>query len=69
MFGFFKFLAVALIAAASIMPAEARGPRGGWTLRGEKTVGFRVDRDIITVPDQGQKFSQLRIDVERNDVH
>ncbi|MGD9785566.1 MAG: hypothetical protein AB7E80_06610 [Hyphomicrobiaceae bacterium] len=69
MFGFFKFLAVALIAAASIMPAEARGPRGDWTLLGEQTVGFRVDRDIITVPDQGQKFSQLRIDVERNDVH
>src|SRR2546429_9003670 len=45
-----------------------------WVLLGEKSVGFRVDRDVINIG-QGEdwyrdrRFRQLRFVAERNDVY
>jgi hypothetical protein len=48
--------------------------RRGWSLLGEQTVGFTVDRDIIDVNQseewyRNRRFRALHIVAERNDVH
>ena len=48
--------------------------RRGWTLLGEQTVGFAVDRDVIDVNQsedwfRNRRFRALHIVAERNDVH
>lgn len=48
--------------------------RRGWTLLGEQTVGFAVDRDVIDVNQsedwfRNRRFRPLHIVAERNDVH
>ena len=65
----FRYVAMACVAIALALPAEARDARGNWVLLGEQTVGFRIDRDIVTISDGSQRFSQLRIESERNDVY
>jgi len=60
---------LAMIALAMTLPASAqRGPRD-WVLLGQQDVGFGVDRDVINVEREGVRFSQLRIEAERNDVY
>jgi hypothetical protein len=54
-------------------PAQAQG-RGDWVLLGEKTVGFGIDRDIITIGQsedwfRTRSFRTLHFAAERNDVH
>lgn len=66
-----KYLKLWLVAAMAMLmalPANAR-VRNDWVLLGEQTVGFRVDRDTISVANAGARFSQLRILAERNEVH
>jgi hypothetical protein len=56
-----------------------RDRRGGgvdpdWVLLGEKSVGFRVDRDAINIGQsedwyRDRRFRQLRFVADRNDVH
>ncbi len=48
--------------------------RRGWSLLGEQTVGFGVDRDVINVNQseewyRNRRFRALHIVAERNDVH
>ncbi|MFN3746003.1 MAG: hypothetical protein ACK4TL_14980 [Hyphomicrobiaceae bacterium] len=48
--------------------------RRGWSLLGEQTVGFAVDRDVIEVNQseewyRNRRFRALHIVAERNDVH
>ena len=73
-----RVLAGALV-LAGVMAADANAQRRGridpeWVLLGEKSVGFRVDRDVINIG-QGEdwyrdrRFRQLRFVADRNDVH
>jgi hypothetical protein len=57
---------------------EREGRRGGfdpdWVLLGEKSVAFRVDRDVINIGHgedwyRDRRFRQLRFVADRNDVH
>jgi len=65
---FTRLAVAALLVVLAVLPAEARR-NSDWVLLGEQSVGFRVDRDVITVPNgERQRFSQLRIEAERNDV-
>ena len=78
----FRQVASALAGAlvlAGVMAADANAQRRDrfdpeWVLLGEKSVGFRVDRDVINIG-QGEdwyrdrRFRQLRFVAERNDVH
>ena len=47
-----------------------RGPPGReqWELLGDKTVGFGVDRDVISVGRREGRFSALALEVRDNDV-
>jgi hypothetical protein len=64
---------------AGVMAGEANAQRRGgfdpeWVLLGEKSVGFRVDRDVINIEQsedwyRDRRFRQLRFVAERNDVH
>lgn len=69
MLGFLKTTVIALTLMAIAMPASARRAPSDWVLLGEQEVGFRVDRDTIRVGSQNARFSQLRIQTERSDVH
>lgn len=71
MLGYFKTIMLATLALALALPASAqRGPRDrDWVLLGEQEVGFRIDRDAIDVAREGVRFSQLRIEADRNDVY
>jgi hypothetical protein len=69
-------LAGALV-LAGMVAADAQAQRRfdpEWVLLGEKSVGFRVDRDVIHIG-QGEdwyrdrRFRQLRFVADRNDVH
>lgn len=73
-----RVLAGALV-LAGVMAADANAQRRGridpeWVLLGEKSVGFRVDRDVINIG-QGEdwyrdrRFRQLRFVADRSDVH
>ena len=62
---------------AGVIAADANAQRRfdpDWVLLGEKSVGFRVDRDVINIG-QGEdwyrdrRFRQLRFVADRNDVH
>jgi hypothetical protein len=62
---------------AGVAAADANAQRRfdpDWVLLGEKSVGFRVDRDVINIG-QGEdwyrdrRFRQLRFVADRNDVH
>ncbi len=64
-----RLSAMALMALALALPASAQRHSRDWVLLGEQTVGFRTDRDTITVGREGVRFSQLRIQAERADVH
>ena len=52
-----------------------RGDRDGeWILLGEKTVGFRVDRDVIGIGQsedwyRDRAFRRLHLVAEGNDIH
>jgi hypothetical protein len=57
---------------------DREGRRGGlnpeWLLLGEKSVGFRVDRDVINIGHaedwyRERRFRQLQFVADRNDVH
>lgn len=68
--GLLRLAFVAAIAVMAALPAEARrAPPSHWVLLGEQTVGFRVDRDTINIGDGNARFSQLRIEAEKNDVY
>ena len=69
MLGFLKTTIIALTLLAISLPASARRAPSDWVLLGEHEVGFRVDRDTIRVDRQNARFSQLRIQSERNDIH
>ena len=60
---------LAMLALALAMPASAQRAQRDWVLLGQKDVGFMVDRDVINVEREGVRFSQLRIEAERNDVY
>src|SRR3954451_12791718 len=73
-----RVLAGALV-LAGVVAADANAQRRDrfdpeWVLLGEKSVGFRVDRDVINIG-QGEdwyldrRFRQLRFVADRNDVH
>jgi hypothetical protein len=53
---------------------DRRGRRAEWVLLGEKSVGFRVDRDAINIG-QGEdwyrdrRFRELHFVADRNDIH
>lgn len=64
-----RLLAIVLAASWIAAPASARGPNKDWVLLGEQSVGFRTDRDTINVGDGRARFSELRIQADRNDVH
>jgi hypothetical protein len=76
-------LAVALV-LAGVLSGQAlaqrwdrdgdRGGRGEWVLLGEKTVGFRVDRDAIVINHpadwyRDRAFRRLHLIAERSDIH
>ncbi len=69
MFGFFRSAILATLALALALPASAQRASRDWVLLGQQDVGFRVDRDVITVEREGVRFSQLRIEAENNDVY
>lgn len=69
MFGFFRSVILAMLALALALPASAQRGTRDWVLLGQQEVGFRVDRDTIDVGRADLRFSQLRIEAERNDVH
>jgi hypothetical protein len=64
---------------AGVMAADANAQRRDrfdpeWVLLGEKSVGFRVDRDVINIGQRedwyrDRRFRQLRFVADRNDVH
>lgn len=65
----------ALLAFAGLLPqAQAQRPgRGDLVLLGEKTVGFRVDRDVINIGHnedwyRSRTFRKLHFVAERNDI-
>lgn len=60
---------LAILALAIALPASAQRPQRDWVLLGQQEVGFMVDRDVINVDREGVRFSQLRIEAERNDVY
>jgi hypothetical protein len=73
-----RVLAGALV-LAGVVAADANAQRRDrfdpeWVLLGEKSVGFRVDRDVINIS-QGEewyrdrRFRQLRFVADRNDVY
>lgn len=68
MLTYVRFAVFALVATFAALPAEARSRGADWVLLGEERVGFRTDRDVINVADGSQRFSQLRIEAEDNDV-
>jgi len=43
--------------------------RSDWELLGSRTVGFRVDRDIIEVGRREGRFSRIALEVRENDVY
>ncbi len=69
MFGFLRTAILATLTLALALPAFAQRGSRDWVLLGQQDVGFRVDRDIINVEREGVRFSQLRIEAERNDVY
>lgn len=69
MSGIFRLTITALLAAMMALPASAQRARSDWVLLGEQEVGFRVDRDVIRISREGVRFSQLRIEAERNEVY
>jgi hypothetical protein len=51
-----------------------RGDRADWVLLGEKTVGFRIDRDVIRINQsedwyRERAFRRIHLIAERNDIH
>jgi hypothetical protein len=53
---------------------RGRGGRGEWVLLGEKSVGFRIDRDVIRINHnedwyRERAFRRLHLVAERNDIH
>lgn len=60
---------LAIMALALAFPAAAQRGQRDWVLLGQQEVGFLVDRDVINVEREGLRFSQLRIEAERNDVY
>jgi hypothetical protein len=62
---------------AGVMAADANAQRRfdpEWVLLGEKSVGFRVDRDVININQRedwyrDRRFRQLRFVADHNDVH
>lgn len=72
----FRLLTAGFVALLFLLqPAAAqRVSDRGWELLGEKTVGFEVDRDVITVGQSEEWFAKrsyrsLRFAVQRNDVY
>lgn len=70
--------AVAVLLGLLAAPSEAqRGPGGAvrWVPLGSQTVGFGIDRDVIRVNQSEDwfrregPFRNLRLNVERNDIH
>jgi hypothetical protein len=43
--------------------------RSDWELLGSRTVGFRIDRDIIEVGRREGRFSRIALEVRENDVY
>lgn len=60
---------MAILALAMALPASAQRGTRDWVLLGQQEVGFRVDRDTINIDHEGVRFSQLRVEAERNDVY
>lgn len=60
---------LAILALMIALPASAQRAQRDWVLLGQQEVGFMVDRDVINVEREGIRFSQLRIEAERNDVY
>lgn len=60
---------LAILALSMALPASAQRAQRDWVLLGQQEVGFMVDRDIVNVDREGVRFSQLRIEAERNDVY
>ncbi len=58
-----------MLALMIALPASAQRAHRDWVLLGQQEVGFLVDRDVINVAREGIRFSQLRIEAERNDVY
>jgi hypothetical protein len=56
--------ALALLVMA--MPASARD--GRWELLGQKSVGFGVDRDVVTVGAKDGRFTAIQLRVKGNDI-
>lgn len=53
---------------------RGRGDRADWVLLGEKTVGFRIDRDVIRIGHnedwyRERAFRRIHLVAERNDIH
>ncbi len=73
MFRLLSSFAIAVIVL--LQPAQAQRDRNAnWELLGEKTVGFRVDRDVINIGQSEEWFRDrayrsLRFQAERSDVH
>lgn len=54
--------------------AQPPRPNSDWLLLGEKSVGFAVDHDVVSIPHseewfKDRSFSKLHMIAERNDVH
>ena len=69
----FIFLAIGFLAL--LQPAHAQRERDrGWELLGEKTVGFKVDRDVINIGQsedwfRDRSYRSLRFQAERSDIY
>ncbi|MEJ2228793.1 MAG: DUF2541 family protein [Alphaproteobacteria bacterium] len=60
------FLAGLALAATVLAPAASYAAR--WEMLGEKTVGFRVDHDVIRVGHREGRYERLKMRVLRNDI-
>jgi hypothetical protein len=62
----YLFFAGLALAATAMAPASSYAAR--WELLGEKTVGFRVDHDVIRVGHREGRYERLKMRVLRNDI-
>jgi hypothetical protein len=60
-------LAIALIVAA-LIPATSPTWAKGWVTLGCRDVNFNVDRDVVRVARNGERFTAIRLRVTGNDI-